>query len=209
MNISERVYWIILIAVFASFSLLLGIWLIPQGIIEYSLGIGLLTSSVFMVLTIVFLSWLLNVREEREWGKVKNCVYRRIETLADDIAIQISWHIKNGPLIIHNSLDKNNLPKKLLNFEPLYEVANSLELDDSEVILGVLFDDFNRQRFSEFEVGLNEIIDTYLKLIPAGLTESLMNLQDAVKEIEFHLKLQFVNERNLRKQQLTELVLDM
>jgi hypothetical protein len=89
MFLSEKLYWLILIAGFTAFATLLWFWLIPCQIIEYNLAVNLFTSSIFMVLTVVFLSWLFSLRERAEWNNVKNEVFFNIRlelaTLFDEI----------------------------------------------------------------------------------------------------------------------------
>jgi len=76
--LSEKTYLIILILGFTGITLFIWLMLIPYGIVEYNLGVNLFTSSIFMVLTIVFLSWLFNLREKQEWKNVEALVNKRI-----------------------------------------------------------------------------------------------------------------------------------
>jgi len=76
--ISEKSYWFLLILGFIVFALLIWFWLIPYGIVEYSLGVNLFTSSIFMVLTVIFLSYLIALREKREWRTVETWVKKMI-----------------------------------------------------------------------------------------------------------------------------------
>lgn len=78
--LSEKSYWIILIASFAIFALSIWLYFIPYHIMEYSLGVGFFTSAIFMVLTIVFLSWLFNLRETRQWEHVKKRALKLLGT---------------------------------------------------------------------------------------------------------------------------------
>src|SRR3990170_7165336 len=85
---SERSYWILLIALFTGFSLSVMFLLIPYHIIEYDLGIDLFTSSVFMVLTIIFLTWIINIQEKKRSKFFQDRVQSRI---ADYINILSTW----------------------------------------------------------------------------------------------------------------------
>lgn len=76
--ISEKSYWFLLILGFIVFALLIWFWFIPYGIVEYNLGVNLFTSSIFMVFTVVFLSWLLSLRERIQWDLVKNEVLEEL-----------------------------------------------------------------------------------------------------------------------------------
>jgi len=86
---SEKLYWLILIAAFTGFGLLTWVWLIPDGIVEYNLGVNLLTSSVFMVFTIVFLSWLSRLREELQWKLARDQLHQELGARLFSISRQI------------------------------------------------------------------------------------------------------------------------
>jgi hypothetical protein len=87
-TISEKHYWILLIASLTGFSLLVMFILIPYGVVEYNLGINLFTNSVFMVLTIFFLSWMINLQEKKRYKFFQNSIQSRI---ADHINVLSTW----------------------------------------------------------------------------------------------------------------------
>jgi hypothetical protein len=76
--LSDRSYWAFLIIIFGILAGLLWFWLIPNQFVEYNLGVNLLTSSIFMVFTVFFLSYLISLREKREWKTVKIWVRKMI-----------------------------------------------------------------------------------------------------------------------------------
>jgi len=80
---SESSYYLLLILALAIFAILVWFWFIPHGL-EYNLGVSLLTSSVFTVMTIIFLGILLNLRRKQEWRSVEKAVYGTL-----------GWHMKN------------------------------------------------------------------------------------------------------------------
>ena len=80
MFVSERLYWIILIAFFTALALTIWLWLVPYQILEYNLSVNLFASSIFMVATVISLSWLISLREKAEWNVVKYAVHSRIQT---------------------------------------------------------------------------------------------------------------------------------
>lgn len=99
---SEKAYWVILIVVFSGFASSIWFLLVPYGFVEYNLGVNLFTSSIFMVLTIFFLSYLSNLRQQNEWKSVKRGVDETI-----------SWHMKNIASELTYLLD---FPSELLDF---------------------------------------------------------------------------------------------
>jgi hypothetical protein len=97
--VSEKLYWIILITVFTTVALIVWSYLFPNGVIDANLAANLFTSSIFMVLTVVFLSWLLNVREKSDW--------KIVEERVTEI---LSWHLKN---ILSETISLLKLPDEL------------------------------------------------------------------------------------------------
>jgi len=97
---SEKFYWFFLVVIFGVFALLIWFWLVPNSIVEYNLGVNLLTSSIFMVLTVIFLSYLSDLRQQNDWKTVKERVYDTI-----------SWHIKSITSYLTDFLD---FPSELL-----------------------------------------------------------------------------------------------
>jgi glucan phosphoethanolaminetransferase (alkaline phosphatase superfamily) len=63
-HISLKIFWLALVVFFSAFALLIWVWLIPYGNLEYNLAVNLFTSSIFMVFTIVFLNVLFNARKK-------------------------------------------------------------------------------------------------------------------------------------------------
>ena len=131
--ISEKQYWAILTAIFVVLTLCLigGFWVFPSNTIGYDLIVGFLTSSVFMIFTIVFLSWLLNIRESQEWRIVRTQVKSMITKELTYVFDQIMEITKDGialktDLIVQQDFEKN---KKAVN-EELVKLTKSIELDE-------------------------------------------------------------------------------
>ena len=87
--LSEKTYWFVLIIAFSGFSLTIWFWLMPYQIVEYNLGVNLLTSSIFMVFTIVFLSWLSRLRERLQWKSARDQLYHEISARLFSIFRQV------------------------------------------------------------------------------------------------------------------------
>ena len=73
--IAEKTYWIILSVGFICFSLIIWAVIVP---ISPDFGINLLTESVFMVLSIIFLYLLYDIREERRWKPIRDKIIKRV-----------------------------------------------------------------------------------------------------------------------------------
>ena len=83
--LSEKGYWIILIVGLIVFVSLIEFVLIPYEILDYNLGINLISESIGILFTIIFLTWLFSLRETRQWKIVKDEVIRRIGVKVYDI----------------------------------------------------------------------------------------------------------------------------
>ena len=94
--LSERTYWVILVAGFSIVSLVIGLWIIPNRILEYNLAVNFLTSSIFMVLTIGLLTLFINLRERIVWKKVEDEVRWNISFAASEIFNGILDTVENG-----------------------------------------------------------------------------------------------------------------
>lgn len=94
--ISEKAYWLILSIGFSSFVLIIWIWLVPCNILEYNLAVSLFTSSLFMVLTVFFLTLIFNAQQNKRWNKVKEAVYGEIGTALEHIFRSMVPYFENG-----------------------------------------------------------------------------------------------------------------
>jgi hypothetical protein len=97
MLLSEKTYWFALSVAFTVLALLIWLWFIPYGILEYNLAVNLFTSSIFMVLTVVLLSWLLDLREKQEWKNVKTAVFSILSTELSLLFQELLNFVEDGP----------------------------------------------------------------------------------------------------------------
>jgi len=91
--LSEKSYWILLISLFSGSAILIWLLLIPQRVVDYDLGVNFFTSSIFMILTIVFLSWLSRLREEHQWESARNQLHGELGVRLFSILMQILFMI--------------------------------------------------------------------------------------------------------------------
>jgi len=177
--ISEKQYWAILTAIFVVLTLCLigGFWVFPSNTIGYDLIVGFLTSSVFMIFTIVFLSWLLNIRESQEWRIVRTQVKSMITKELTYVFDQIMEITKDGialktDLIVQQDFEKN---KKAVN-EELVKLTKSIELDEER-----LKSFLKNNEMSSIAERLSSIQVMYSKHLSADVVSSLMDLTDSMK----------------------------
>ena len=92
--LSEKSYWIILIIGLIIFVSLIEFMLIPYEILDYNLGINLISEGIGILFTIIFLTWLFSLRESRQWKPVEDEVIRRIGVRLHDICFDFINLIK-------------------------------------------------------------------------------------------------------------------
>jgi hypothetical protein len=188
-KVSEELYLLGIAIVFFSLSLFLGIeiWGVHNELFESPLATDIFTSSIFLVLTIFFLSWLAKVRDNREWSKVKRSVYRGIEKIIYGAAQPLMYVSDDKstnmlvPLLKFD--DETNSPH---DFFAIYSSKSHVPLTSlyyDEDNFRALCDPAIRRHLLETEHEISRIIDAYLRLLPAEIIEPLIKLQDLFREI--------------------------
>jgi len=194
--LSERAYWVILTLGLSIFIIIDLIWIMP---LITDLGMDLLTSAIFTVFTIVFLTWVVNYREERQWKVIGRKIRERIGYRLFKIFSDISAYFLE---IAPNFLD--DLEKKVQETGRLYEgierekaVASSLVkhyANTETVELGEFMKRFLKQRdkdvarylienFKRENDFLEHIVCEYSGFLPPYLMDSLMEIEDSLDEI--------------------------
>jgi hypothetical protein len=184
-NVSLRTYWILLSVFFTLFALVL-FELVSYGFLEYNLGVNLFTSSIFMVLTIVFLNFLFTSREQNEWKTVKDEVHSMIQmelgAMFDDILnyIEDGFTTKNYLL----SLKKKETRKEAF-LSALSELkdAKELKLNDTEWKL-MIEGKISLKAFSLAAQTLNEVEIKYSRFLSSQLTLSLIKIQNSIRMLD-------------------------
>lgn len=184
--LSEKSYWIILIVTFTGIALLIWLWFIPYGIVEYNLGVNLLTSSIFMILTIVFLTWLFGLREKNQWKVVENEVYSSIRRNLRRIFTGILTYVEDADEI-RESLGKmrgsETKDKFLVNELCKLKDAEEIRLDVL-VVKALLEERILIEPFVTKARELSNIQLKYSKFLSPKLTLSLMKIQDYINDLE-------------------------
>lgn len=114
MRFTEGVYWILLISALTAFSVIDWVWIMP---LHPEIGVNLLTDSIFMVSTIVFLSWLLSMRERKKWIPVERRILERITHQIDTLF-----------MLLQNLLEDQETPKREDFLQVLCSNLESLHL---------------------------------------------------------------------------------
>jgi hypothetical protein len=181
---TERVYWIVLIAIFSIFAAIVWVYVFP---INENLGANLFTSAVFTVLTIVFLSWLLKVREQQEWKKVEKEVIHNVKIEFAALLSVIFLLLEGGEEIMEpfwsSYKDIQGNQERLLRVLSDLKGREKLKLIDAKVcdllqmkgVFGPLFRINNR---------LTDAHQRYSRYFSPNLSVAIINIQRDILAIE-------------------------
>lgn len=197
-HVSLRIFWLALVVFFSALALLIWVWLIPYGILEYNLGVNLFTSSIFMVLTIVFLYVLLNAREESEWKAVKDYVKMGIQEELGALFNEMLNYVENGLAIkfsLMSSQDRKTANETALSELQKLKDAKELKLLEKELAI-LLGRESELKAFSEISKNLNEVQIKYSRFLLPQLVLSLMKIRDSIRLLEYTAQMQGI-EKNL------------
>ena len=181
--ISEKTCLIIFSIALSVIVVLLLALIIPQGFIEYNLGISIATSLVSTAITIVFLSLFLMIRGEREWSPVKRNVYAMIGTELGPLfsgllsftesEIDVMGFQSSLLYTKDNKIRKEIILSKLAELqkkEPLQLIPSSVSVFRSEKGL-----------FLDTKRNLRDAQIMYGRHLNPTITEKLMNVQDLLE----------------------------
>jgi len=192
--ISEKTYMIIFSISLCIVSVLLLTQIIPNGLIEYNLGINIATSLLSTAITVIFLSLFLIIREEREWKIVKKTVYatiggqlallfgellRFVENEIEEIGFKSSLlYTKDAKIRKEMIFSKlSELQKK----EPLQLTSSSVSMFRSNKELLTLLLDIKKD--------LGDVQIRYARHLTSKITEGLIKLQDSLELMNMSYKL--------------------
>lgn len=197
--VSMRIFWVFLIAVFSAFSLLVWFWLIPYCNLEYNLGINLFSSSIFMVLTIVFLNVLLNAREKSEWKTVKDYVDTTIQAELGVAFNEILNYVENGLATKMSLLQLHDRKTRNQNgLSELRKLKDAKELKLGAEELAFLLEHKNQlEAFLSVSKNLSEVETKYSRFLRPQLALSLMKIRDSIRlldnVVELYTRLKSLN----------------
>jgi hypothetical protein len=181
--ISERKYLLLLCLGLLFFSIFLWVWWIPNGL-EYNLGVNLFTSSIFTVFTVVFLSLLFTVRENREWRRVKDEVYFMIGLELSMLFHEVSDLIEGEYDFITSLLSMEPEKNKQLVFAKLEELSQQKAIKLNPRMLSFFFEeDVAMQSLKEIKGGLRDVQMKYSRFLPSEITLSLISIQREIEAI--------------------------
>lgn len=186
-RISKKQYWVILIILFAIISLLMAglLWVFPANTIGYNLALGFLTSSVFMILTIVFLSWLLDVRDSTEWHTVRDEVFFRIKLELSTLFDLATEYFEGGFELKVELMQERDKQKNMdLIVKGLEKLSNSGVVANNLIVVHFFKDSQEIENFQNVDKKITDIQGLYSRHLPADIIVSLMKLQECLWTLE-------------------------
>jgi len=184
--IPERTYLLVLVIAFIGLALGIWFWLIPYGVLEYNFGVNLVTSSIFMVLTIIFLMWLFNLRDKIQWTNVRQKVYSRIAMNLRSIISLITYFVEMKDMKRMDESKQSCDIKEIMlaRLEDLYH-KESIILDKKgkSILLDKDFQidiDVRRRHLSEIEM-------KYSRFLNPELVSSLIEIENCLFDLKLHI----------------------
>jgi len=182
--------------------------LIPYGVLDYNLGINLISESIGIVLTVVFLIWLVALREKREWANVEELVEKRIGRY-----LYILFEIF-ARLIYNRQFSSHPRREEILKI--LRALNDMKEANLNEDVYNYYFpkplDDFSAQQLDRpFRWGrrLSDLEIRYFRFIKPEIHFSLMKIQSYLNAIEtgFALVKMFDSREEVAKKEIARSIL--
>ena len=159
---------------------------IPYEILDYNLGINLISESIGILITIVFLSWLFSLRKKKEWKIVKDEVYNNIQenlsAIIDGIFAILDKDVETWMSLLSIE-DWENRSKAL--FTELCKLRDAKEIRINPLKLKVfLVDRESRETFLTVAKQLSDIQIKYSRFLDPKLTIALMKIQRSIFLLE-------------------------
>jgi hypothetical protein len=187
LDISENSYLFVLVLVLGLFSVLTWVWLIPQGIFEYNLGVNIFTSSIFTIFTIVFLSLFITFRDNMEWRRIKKAVYLDLRihlVILFDSALTLTEGGLETRLSFWKDLrDTSGRKERLLSMLKTAKDSKSMKLNPI-ALTAFLEKRVSIEPWLKVSAKLNEIQLKYPKYLSSNLTLSFVKILQTIWAID-------------------------
>lgn len=187
-KISEKKYLFAVALLFFIITIIFGLDLVYFILpLEHELTINLFTSALFTFLTIVFLSFFLILRNEREWRIVKDEVYFMIKNELAILFLGILKILENG-IEYGNTLsittDKEERKKLIL------QKLQEKKLKINETYTNLFLTKPSVESYIEISKKISNIEHKYSKHLPVELTFYLIKLQQDIELLNYTISIQ-------------------
>jgi len=177
--------------------LLIHFWLVPCGLLSIDLGLNLMSEVFGILLTVFFITKILNWNEERLWKKVKIHVFDRLGEELHYIIIDLIYYLD-----LPNNLKVFGIGPKITEdlkrnfFERLkyvcMESAVSLNKAFKEMVQAGGYKDLYARR----EKYLNNIETKYFRFLSPHILVPIMNIQKGLHSIDLRIR---INQNRIQK----------
>lgn len=174
---------------FSLFAAIIGLVLIPYQLIDYNLAVNLFTSSIFTVLTIIFLSWLFDLREKAEWHAVREEVFFLIKLELIGLFTITTDYFKGGVELKNSLMSEKDKERNIqLVGDSLKNLCLSSIRSDNYTVNDFFQQSKEIESFLDAGKKLSEIQVLYSRHLPAEITVSLMKIQQHIGALEYSKK---------------------
>lgn len=165
---------------------LIGFVFIPYKILDYNLGINLISESVGILFTIIFVTWLFSLRESRQWKLVKDEVIRRIGIRIHDICFHFINLIK---LSVQTPPEATVKEYKKIFLTQLEEANRKEQIELNNLGKQTLLKkEFIKSLKDDCDY-LNNVETKYSKFLDPSLTRSLMRIEFMLNAFNRNLRM--------------------
>ena len=209
--ISEKTYLILFSIVISAIVVLLLAWIMPNGFIEYNFGINIVTSLLSTEITVIFLSLLLTIREEREWSIVRKNAYAMIGTelglLFAELLRFTENEIEEIGFKLSLSFTKDSKIRKEMIFSKLAELQKKEPLQLTSSSVSTFSSDKELLTLlSEIKRNLGDVQIRYGRHLTSKITERLIKLQTGLESMTMIYKLDTTWKLQLQSPLLKEMM---
>lgn len=184
--ISERIYWMSLIGSMGTLIIItIGVVLVMPAYLDY--GIDIITNAGFTIFTILFLTWIVRIRENGAWKIVEDEVLARISRHLGDVLREIHINFLDDTLTFHLSYVFYDAPSILgevyagvdrVKLGKMWEALLQKPFDVMHGRINRSVDNFQRQR--DF---LEHIMAEYSRFMKPKLVQSIMIIENELDGI--------------------------
>lgn len=189
--LSRKSYWIILILGLSIFNVFNWIWIWP---IAPEIGVNLFTDTIFMIVSIIFLTWIIELQERTNWKKVKSIVLNEIGTVLSHIFRSMVLYYENGMIDWFRFIRLSSTAGTEFSLY-LDKLLNKEIAIDHEKIKWLMNEPYLMEHhFLVFADRLNNIESKYFKFLSPEIIGSIIKIQKNIFYLNF-----FRNTYDLKK----------
>ena len=151
---------------------------------------NLVAEGIGVLITVILLLYLLNLKEEFIWKKVKNLVYEQLGGQIGGIYTDISnLCINNEPFLNEGEMDDMDIYFKKKMYLNLKELKNIGKITINDMAKEDLKDGKHGDLFIKRNTYLKDIISLYFKFLDPSIIKSLTIIRESLKSIDMDVNI--------------------